>query len=151
MIIAFFGHSDFLGNDEYEHKILTFLERTAADSPTDIYFGEYGRFDSFAYECCKKYKTLHPNVSLILITPYITLDYQEKQLKHLRCKYDDIIYPDIESKPLRFAISYRNKWMVEKADHIIFAVHRTFGGAYKAYCYAQKKKKPITNIIGSSI
>ena len=146
MIVTFCGHAQFSKSKEYEQKILTFLEEKVGDTPTSFYLGGYGDFDSFAYECCKKYKKAHPNVSLILITPYITIEYQKNHLNYQKKRYDDIIYPEIEDKPLKFAISYRNEWMVEQADYVVCGITHEWGGAYKTYQHAKRKKKPIFNI-----
>ncbi len=146
MTVAFFGHAQFYEREEYKQKIFAFLETKIGDLEVDMYFGGYGSFDNFAYNCCKKYQTTHPKISLILITPYITMEYQKNHLNYEQYKYDAIIYPEIEDKPLRFAISYRNKWMVEKADYVVTYVSHAWGGACSAYKYAKRKGKAIFNI-----
>ena len=91
MVISFFGHSDFQETNEAELKISTLLEKLVGDTPVQIYLGGYGAFDSFAYRYCKKYKSKHPNTSLIFITPYITPEYQNIHIAQfwrcLRCLY----------------------------------------------------------------
>ena len=62
MIIAFCGHADFKRAEEYECRILAFLEEKVGDDSADMYLGNYGEFDHFAYDCCKKYKVTHPNL-----------------------------------------------------------------------------------------
>ena len=84
---------------------------------------------------------------MIFITPYITVEYQQNHLTNLAEEYDGILYPEIEEKPLRFAISYRNKWMVEQADYVICGIEHNWGGAFKAYQHAKQKKKYVFNII----
>jgi uncharacterized phage-like protein YoqJ len=112
----------------------------------EIYLGGYGGFDSFAYTCCKKYQSTHRNITIWFITPYITESYQKNRLEHYSRMYDGIIYPEIENKPLKFAITYRNRWMVEKSDYVIAYVDHAFGGAYKTYRYAKTKGKRIINL-----
>ena len=151
MIITFCGHSDFKASEEYERKILNFLCKNVGNSPAQIYLGEYGNFDKFAYRCCKKYKETHPNILLIFVTPYITVEYQKNHIEPLRKIYDEIIYPEIENRPLRFAIIYRNKWMIDKADYVICGIAHNWGGAYKTYQYATRKKKFIFNVFDNEI
>ena len=146
MIVAFCGHANFLKTQEYEQKILTFLENNIGDCPADMYLGDYGNFDAFAYECCKKYKATHPNISLIFITPYLTESFHRNRLQHLQDKYDFIFYPEIEDKPKRYAITYRNRYMVEKADYLIAYVSHDWGGAYQTYKYARRRGKNILNL-----
>ena len=52
-----------------------------------------------------------------------------------------IIYPELDNVPLRFAISKRNKWMVEQADIVIAYITHTYGGAYATYRHAKKEKQ----------
>lgn len=151
MIFSFCGHADFSGTAEYEKRILDFLEKRVGDTEAEMHLGGYGGFDQFAYECCKKYKKAHPKIRLIYVTPYMTVEYQKKHLSEAQGRYDGIIYPAIEEKPLRYAILERNKCMVEMADCIICAVTHCFGGAYQMYCYAKRKKKEIYNITGKEI
>ena len=92
MIVVFCGHAQFRGTEEYERKILDFLEEKIGDQPADMYLGGYGDFDDFAYDCCKKYKETHSNISLVFVTPYLTAEYQRNhlnnQLFHLQSSED---------------------------------------------------------------
>ena len=137
MIITFCGHSSFKATVEYKEKILRFLEEKIGNVAAEIYLGDYGDFDSFAYKCCKEYQKNHSNVSLVFISPYLN---GEREM------FDSTIYPEIEDKPLRFAIVYRNRYMIEKADYVVAYVAHTWGGAYKSYKYAKSKQKEIFNI-----
>ena len=56
--------------------------------------------------------------------------------------YSNTILPEgIETIPKRFAISYRNKWMIKQADIVVTYVTHSFGGAwqFKALTYKQGK------------
>lgn len=151
MIITFCGHSDFRASKESEKKLIAFLEKTVGNATADMYLGGYGEFDSFAYSCCKKYQESHKGIALIFVTPYMTLEYQKNHLNFIKDQYDQILYPEIEDKPLKFAITYRNQWMVEKSDAVVCAIYRTVGGAYKTYKYAKRKKKAIYNLTDTDI
>ena len=148
MIVSFFGHKHFPQRPEYEEKIFRVLEDEVGEKNAEFYLGDYGDFDKLAYFCCKKYQTTHPNVSLLFITPYITEEYQKNHLAYKSTIYDEIIYPAIEDKPLRFAITYRNKWMAERADIVICGVLHYSDGAYDACKHAKRKNKPIFNVCG---
>lgn len=151
MIITFCGHSQYTGSKEDEAKILSLLTEKIGDCPAELYLGGYGAFDEFARKCGKKYQEKHPNTKLILITPYITIDYQKNRLDGQKDKYDAILYPELENVPLKFAIWHRNRWMVEKADLVIAYVNYEWGGAYQTYKYAKKKRKGIVNLTGKEL
>ena len=146
MIVVFFGHRDFIANDEHREKIISILHDFVGDSAVEFYLGGYGHFDDFAYRCCTSFAKNHENTSLVFVTPYITEEYQRNYLTEVTNKYHSIIYPDIENVPKRFAITYRNRYMVEKADLIICYVKREYGGAFQAIKYAERKGKRIINI-----
>ena len=148
MIITFCGHAQFRKTEEYEQKILAFLQEKVGNDPAEMYLGGYGGFDNFAYDCCNKFKETHSNIRLILVTPYLTVEYQKNHLDYQKTRYDAIVYPEIENKPPRYAITYRNKYMVEKADFVVAYITHDWGGAYKTYQYAKSKKKPIFNVFG---
>ena len=82
---------------------------------------------------------------------YLHPSYQKTHLNYDKSLYDEILYPHLEEKPLRFAISYRNRWMAEKADCIITYVTHEWGGAYKTYEYAKRMQKQIFNIAQKEI
>ena len=140
MIVTFCGHSTFYKTAELEEQLLSILQSQVGNTPCDFFLGGYGSFDSFARECCRKYQSEHPNVNLVLVTPYIEID------KFIQDLYDDSTYPPLESVPRKFAISHRNKWMVENADLVIAYVNYSSGGAYTTYQHAKRKKKEIVNL-----
>ena len=151
MIITFCGHATFVGTKETESRLLDFFDQAIGQETVEFYLGGYGAFDEFAYTSCKKYKETHRDARLVFITPYITEQDQKKVLSLEKARYDAILYPEIEDKPLRFAISYRNQWMMEHADVVIAFVERDWGGAYKSYQYAKRKGKRIFNLANTEL
>ena len=151
MIVTFCGHAQYIATKEDKQRLLTKLEEVIGDAPAEFYLGGYGAFDAFAYACAKAYQKKHPKAKLVLVTPYMTLDYQKNRLEPQKDLYDSIYYPELENVPLKFAILERNKHMVEKADYVIAYVDHTWGGAYQAYKHAQRKKKPLFNLSDKEI
>ena len=146
MIITSFGHSDFNKAHVFENMVLSILSEIAKDEKIEFFIGGYGSFDFFFYQCCMKFKKIHSNAKVVFVTPYITEDYQKKRLASYKNSYDEIVYPNLEKVPYRFAICHRNKWMVEQADYIIAYINHEWGGAYQAYKYAIRKGKKVFNL-----
>ena len=138
MQISFFGHADFSCSLELKNRLITLLTNIAnnCDSKLEFFFGEYGAFDSFAYDCCKKIN--FSNAKFTYVLPYLTT----KPIK----QYNEIVYPPLENVPKRLAIIKRNEWIVNNSDLIIFYVNRNFGGAYRTFEYAKRKNKAIYNL-----
>lgn len=145
MVISFFGHSNFIGSYILEEKIMSVISDEVGAGAVDFLLGNYGGFDRFAYRCCKKYKAQSDNSSLVFVTPYISKGYKHR-LNQASQEYDRIIYPGLESKPQRFAIQHRNRYMIEQSDLIICYVSREYGGAYSAIKYAKRLNRRIINL-----
>ncbi len=60
--------------------------------------------------------------------------------------YDDTLYPPIEEGPQRFAISRRNKWMVDQARVVVaYICHENYGGASQMWKLAKVKDKRVVS------
>ena len=151
MIVTFCGHAQYIATKEDKQRLLTKLEEVIGDAPAEFYLGGYGAFDAFAYTCAKSYQKNHPETKLVYVTPYMTIEYQKNHLEPQKDHYDSIYYPELEKVPLKFSILERNKRMVEKADFVIAYIDHTWGGAYKTYKHAKRKKKPLFNLSGKDI
>ena len=145
MIITFCGHSNYSSNLEDEEKLLILLEKVICGNQVDFYLGGYGNFDSFALKCATRYKENHKNAKLVFITPYLGKWLSERK-EMLEKNYDEIVYPEIERVPLKFAIAKRNEWMIAQSDYLFAYVNKHYGGAYKTLLYAQKLKKIYINL-----
>lgn len=145
MIITFCGHSNYTSSLEDEERLLKVLEIVARDKQVMFYLGGYGGFDSFARKCARRYKQRHKNAKVIFIAPYLGKWLNERK-EILQKHYDEIIYPEIENVPKKFAIIKRNEWMVDRADYVFAYVSKHYGGAYRTLLYAHKHKKPYTNL-----
>ena len=55
------------------------------------------------------------------------------------------MYPEIEGGPKRFAITERNRWMVNNSDVLIADVILNSGGAAATRRYAVRRKKRVIN------
>ena len=101
-----------------------------------FYLGGYGAFDSLAAAVLRKQKTQYPEIELILVLAYF-------DTKRDTSGYDSTVYPPLETVPRRFAISHRNRWMVENSDVVVAYVLHDWGGAATTLRCARKKKKQI--------
>ena len=148
MIIAFFGHRKLLNiGDLFEVVKQTILLNISKNETVEFYCGGYGDFDNLCLNACNEIKKEQEKCETVFITPYIS-EIQQRKIKELISAnlYDSVIYPPLENVPLKFAISKRNEWIVNKADLIIAYVTHKFGGAYKSLLYAKRKKKKIINL-----
>ena len=148
MVVSFFGHAELYNSAELEPKLLSLLRTELEDEEYDLYFGGYGAFDALAHKCCRKLcaENKGKKMRFFYITPYLSDEHLRRCVTEGNMDYDEIIYPSIEKVPLRFAISARNKWIVEKSDLVISFVSKSYGGAYSAVKYAMRKGVRIINL-----
>ncbi|MBE6601717.1 MAG: hypothetical protein E7637_04330 [Ruminococcaceae bacterium] len=148
MIITFLGHRSIHTIDEVRKKLEhTIAQNLKSDEKTLFYCGGYGTFDNLCASVCHAFRKRELPCEVVYITPYITESHQKKMKDLLETKlYDSVIYPPLESTPLKYAIIKRNEWMIQQADLIIAYVDHSHGGAYKSLVYAEKKQKKIINL-----
>ena len=145
MRIAFFGHANSMLSDELKNKIMKYLNECIAESECEFLLGGYGNFDAYALRFGLELKKSNSAIKLTLVSPYIDWSYLKKQSDYVASTYDYVIYPEIENVPKKYAISARNKWIVDASDIIVTYINHSYGGAYSAYLYATRKKKAVIN------
>ena len=146
MVVAFCGHSSYTRQNEDKERILAILEKERRGEAVNFLLGEYGGFDRFAYECAKEFKAKHQNAKLIFVTPYHPSILGAERTAFLNKRFDEIVYHELENVPIRFAISHRNRKIIDKADIVIAYISHTYGGAYTMYKQAKSKGKLLYNI-----
>ncbi len=141
MIITFCGHSKLIEQNIIRAHLTRELRTLLEHGNHKFYLGGYGDFDLLAAKVLYELKQEYPETETILILPYLDRPLDASL-------YDSTIYPPLENVPKRYAISRRNKWMVEQADMVIACVDHDWGGASKTLEYAVKKGLRIINLGG---
>ena len=141
MIITFCGHSKLIEQNIIRAHLTRELRTLLEHGNHKFYLGGYGDFDLLAAKVLYELKQEYPETETILILPYLDRKVDASL-------YDSTIYPPLENVPKRYAISHRNKWMVDQADMVIAYVDHDWGGAAKTLEYAVKKGLRIINLGG---
>lgn len=134
--VTFFGHRD--TPKEIEPALrLTLIDLIENKNETVFYVGNHGNFDDMVRRQLEDLSQTYP------ITYSVVLAYLPTE----KNKYDNLtntIYPEgLENVPKRFAISYRNKWMIQQADTVVSYVIRTYGGAAQFKELAERLDKTV--------
>ena len=136
MIVTFCGHSQISHSEEVEKWLYAITKKLIDQGATTFYLGGYGEFDSLAASVLRMQKKRYPQIELVLVLAYLNTGRNTSA-------YDSTVYPPLETVPRRFAISHRNRWMVESADVVVAYVLHDWGGAATTLRYAKQKKKPV--------
>ena len=136
-IVTFFGHRD--TPKEIEPTLrLTLMDLIENKNATVFYVGSHGNFDTMVRRQLEDLSKTYP------IKYYVVFAYMPG--KNDTPDEHSILPDGIETVPRRFAINYRNKWMLNKSDIVVTYVTRPFGGAWKTSKMAIDFKKKVINV-----
>ncbi len=138
MTCIFFGHKDtpYEIREDLKETLIGLIEKEGIDK---FYVGNNGNFDKMVLAVLKELNEIYPQISYNVVYAYIPNNGNEDHLHTL--------YPEgIEAAPKKFAIDYRNKWMVKQADIVVAYINRSFGGAVKYVKQAERKGATIINL-----
>ena len=133
MIVTFCGHSQISQSEEVEKWLYAITQNLIEQGATTFYLGGYGDFDSLVASVLRAQKKRYPQIELILVLAYLNTGRNTSG-------YDSTVYPPLETVPRRFAISHRNRWMVESANVVVAYVLHDWGGAATTLRCAKQKK-----------
>lgn len=128
------------------------MENLILDKQVDTFFvGNHGGFDRMVKETLLQLQKKYPHITCHVVLAYLPRSEKE-EADFPKPEAEDIptVYPSLERVPQRFAISYRNRWMVEQADYVIGYIRYSWGGASQFFRMAQRQKKTTINLYEAS-
>lgn len=142
MICTFFGHKDtpFDIKDKLKNTLVSLIEKQGAKV---FYVGNQGNFDIIVRHILEELKNEYSHIDYTVVLAYMPTVKKDNDF----LDYNKTIYPDIlHNTPRKFAISKRNKWMIDKSNFVITYVKCNTGGAAKFESLAKKMNKMVINI-----
>ncbi|MBR2476664.1 MAG: hypothetical protein IKB50_00840 [Clostridia bacterium] len=139
MKVCFCGHREVI-DTKVETRLRLIIEQLITDGADTFLLGGYGEFDRLSAHIVCDLKKKYTYIKSILVIPYIHQSYDPDL-------YDYSIFPPLEHTPPKFAISKRNRYMVEESDVVVAYVNKNYGGAYQTLEYGRKKKKKIISVL----
>ena len=143
--VSLFGHREIDDLLDMEKRLAPFVKHLLRKKCyVSFIIGRSGEFDEYAASVIKRVRkevgTENSDITLVLPYEVADLEYYEKY-------YDDILIPEsLHGSHPKFAITARNRWMVEHSDIVLAYVKRECGGAYAAVKYALKLEKEVFNL-----
>ncbi len=137
MICTFFGHRDTPSEIKpiLRNVLIDLIEKKGAD---EFYVGNQGNFDAMVRRQLEDLSKTY-NISYNVVLAYLP----DKNDEPIPCS----LYPEgIENAPRKFAIHYRNKWMLKQADTVICYITHHSSGAGQFVELAEKQGKRIINL-----
>jgi hypothetical protein len=132
---------------DVEKPLREVLERLVAERGVRVFYaGGMGEFDELFARTVRSMKRDCPFLRLVLALPYLTERLNMDKVFY-EALYDEILIPaELEGVHPKAAIGLRNRWMVDRSDIVIAALHRNFGGAADAVRYAERIGKIVCKI-----
>ena len=136
--VTFFGHKDTPQETEPTLRA-TLLDLIINKNATVFFVGNNGNFDAMVRNQLKELSVIYP-IKYSVVLAYLPDERNTDDMS-------DTIYPEgLEAVPKRFAISWRNKWMLKQSDIVVTYVKHSFGGAAQFKELAQKQGKTVIEL-----
>ena len=140
MVCTFFGHSD-TPETVYPKLKNTIEELITTRGASTFMVGTHGSFDSMTLRALRELKQQYAHISYQVILAYMPTQGDELYAS------DETLLPEgIEAVPKRFAIPWRNKWMVNKSQTVICYITHNASGAAQFVEYAEHHGKEVIHL-----
>ncbi len=137
MTCTFFGHRD-CDKEIYERLKNTIVKLIKNEGVTRFLVGNNGSFDRLVLRALRICKENFPHIDYFVVLAYMP--------KNDVFECPTLFPEELDNVPKRYAISYRNKYMIDKSDFVVAYISRNFGGAYKSFAKAKKMNKRVINL-----
>ena len=137
---TFFGHSD------CPETIRPNLQAVLIDLIVNqniemFYVGNQGQFDAIVRNVLRVLKMDYPSINYAVVLAYMPGKQSEYE------DHSDTMLPEgIEMVHPRYAISWRNNWMLRQSEYVVTYITRTWGGAAQYAAKAKRLKKNVINL-----
>ena len=137
---TFFGHREC--PDSIKIKLKDVLIDLITNNDVDMFYvGNQGRFDAIVRSVLREVKKEYPQINYAVVLAYMPGEHTKYD------DYSDTMLPEgIESVHPRYAISWRNNWMLRQANYVVTYITHSWGGAARYYKGAISAKKTVINL-----
>ena len=134
---TFFGHKD-CPETKYSNILQDIQSLITEKKVLTFYVGTQGNYDTLVYRALCYLRADFPQIRIYRVLAYMPTD---------NCLIPDSILPEgVEFVYPRYAISWRNTWMIVRSDYVIAYITHNYGGAAKFVDEANRKGKVVINL-----
>ena len=137
---TFFGHRDCPDTikPRLREVLIDLIENHSVDM---FYVGNQGRFDAIVRGVLRDLQHEYPQINYAVVLAYMPGKQTEYD------DYTDTMLPEgIESVHPRYAISWRNNWMLKQSDYVVTYITHSWGGATQYANRAKQMARTLFNI-----
>ena len=137
---TFFGHREC--PDSIKIKLREILIDLISNHDVDMFYvGHQGRFDAIVRNVLQESKKEYPQINYSVVLAYMP----GKQTEH-NDNSDTMLPEGIESVHPRYAISWRNNWMIQQSNYVVTYITHAWGGAAQYAENATRSGKVVINL-----
>lgn len=145
MTCTFFGHR--VVTNDVKTRLRVVITDLIVHHAVDVFYvGNQGGFDEIVSDILRELQTIYP-ITYAVVLAYFPIERDGNGTPNP----PDTIYPEgLEAVPKRFAICYRNRWMLERADYVVtYVTHRRGSGAARYQSLAERRGKKVIFLGGA--
>ena len=137
---TFFGHREC--PDSIKPQLREVLIDLITNHNVDMFYvGNQGRFDAIVRDVLRNLKKEYPQIDYAVVLAYMPGKATEFD------NHSDSMLPEgIESVHPRYAISWRNNWMLKQSQFVVAYVTHSWGGASQYVSKAEKQGKNVIHL-----
>lgn len=139
-VCTFFGHRECPDTIKPVLKAIVndFICRNGVET---FLVGNQGQFDSHVYCVLRDLKKEYPHIRFAVVLAYLP----NKEMAFY--DYTDTMLPEgIEFVHPRYAISWRNRWLLRQSDFVIAYITHNWGGAAQFVKAAERQRKTVIHV-----
>lgn len=131
---TFFGHRDC--PDEIKPKLREVLIDLIENEGVEMFYvGRQGQFDAIVRSTLRQLTEAYPQIRYAVVLERVPG-------KQEGADYSDTMLPEgVEKVHPHYAISWRNKWMIDHADYAVTYIIRSWGGAVQSLKRAKARER----------
>lgn len=142
---CFFGHKD-TPADVKPALYSAIEELTTKYGVSTFYVGNQGTFDAYVRSTLRQLQEKYPHIRHAVVLAYMP----GKQTAF--DDFSDTLLPEgIEVVHPRYALDFRNRWMLRESQFTICYVHHQWGGAAKYVRMAFRQGKTVINLCSNGV
>ena len=136
----------FFGHRECPDSLKSQLQEVLIDLITNhnidmFYVGNQGRLDAIVRGILQELKKEYTQINYAVVLAYIPGKQNEYD------SYSDTMVPEgLESVHPRYAISWRNNWMLRQSEYVVTYISHSWGGAAQYAAKAARQGKSVVNL-----
>ena len=142
---CFFGHKD--TPEDMKPALYAAIEELITQHGVEcFYVGNQGAFDAYVHSALRQLSEKYHHIRYAVVLAYMPGKQTEYD------DFSDTMLPEgIEEVHPRYAVNWRNRWMLRQSQYVICYIHHHWGGAAKYVQAALRQGKTVINLCGSGV